>query len=790
MKKFYCFLLMHGMAVAAIAGSSANNTDYAKIEVASAPTVVAKETLRNGMELQVVKTADGTLHKRVIGGFGQEAPKIEVKSRPVVAAAEEAQSTPFYENFESWDGTTYDWIPEGWTDVSKVNPPNTPPADRGINPTWQVESPSWDVSIDGNYFARIANHYYTDKETNTIVNKPQDEWLITPAMTLTEQNWLYFYLCYHPGWVFFDSKNYTFTSLNNVMEVHVSADDGATWDKLWSCLEDAQKYSTNELWSSLASITGTWIPVRLSLEKYSGKTVKIAFRYVGNCGESMVIDAVAVRQPKPQAYYTMPFGSFYSGFDVNQSLPEKNNLLCAPFSRLTFYNCSNIECETFKWTYINDDGESATTEDMDLEVHYEPGIYDVPSLHATTGVGSTSEFKLDCDFIKAGGSNTVETADGKIEYGACNYNSKKGISYYTAGGSFLFGSGSDNFWTSYIGMSGVKVKLTALCNYFPAPTHSYCFNKVWVSAIAFTEPDAVFTLEIKKVLSNGSIDSEPLAIAHCNGSQIVTVKRDGVTYATLPFDLKEYLTVDTGLLMTLKGFDDASTISEFAVLNQYVPNADGSNYAYVVLTGYKDNMTDDLMIPASHIKSSAGALCTSLCFNINANFTWLECNDPYFYAAEGKQSKGLKFYTQFKAEDFKVTGDGVGDWISYKFGAYDEETSRQLLTLTVAENTGHNRQSDVTVSVPGSTCTIQVMQDGPLGGVEAVTCTKSAHFAGDVLEIRGAAGTSVAVYNAMGVKVAEETVESDNASIDASALSPAGLYVLKFSDGTTVKAIK
>ena len=108
----------------------------------------------------------------------------------------------------------------------------------------------------------------------------------------------------------------------------------------------------------------------------------------------------------------------------------------------------------------------------------------------------------------------------------------------------------------------------------------------------------------------------------------------------------------------------------------------------------------------------------------------------------------------------------------------------------MAENTGHNRQSDVTVSVPGSTCTIQVMQDGPLGGVEAVTCTKSAHFAGDVLEIRGAAGTSVAVYNAMGVKVAEETVESDNASIDASALSPAGLYVLKFSDGTTVKAIK
>lgn len=790
MRKIFSLLLMQGVAAVAIAGAPAA-ADRANVKVYEAPEVISTEALGSELRLQVVKLPDGTLRKRVVSAFGSsQQPAVEISPKSVIRAEATAQGVPFHENFESWDGKTYDWIPEGWTDVSKVDPPNVAPEDHGINPTWQVESPSWDVSIDGKYFARIANHYYSDKETGALVNKPQDEWLITPTVRLEEDNWLYFYLCYHPGWVFFNSQNYTFTSLNNVMQVQISDDGGATWTMLWSCLEDAQKYTQRELMNSLASLTGTWIPVRVPLTDYAGKDVKVAFRYVGINGESMVIDAVSIKKPEPQAYYTIPIGSFYSGFDVNQTLPEKSSLLCGPFKPITFYNVSNIDCETFKWEYVDEDGNKAETDAEDLSVTYEPGEYDVPSLTGTAGTNATSTYAIDCDFIRAGGSNAVTTAEGKVEYGACNYNTKKGVGYYNVSGSFLFGTGSDSFWTSYINMDNVKVKLTAICNYFPAPNHSYCFDKVWVSAIAFAKPEAMFSLEIRRVLGNGTIESTPIAVADCRGSDLINTTRDGIIYATLPFDLGRYVTVDTGLFMKLTGFTDAQNVSEFAALSQLVPNADGTNYAYIYLTGYLGDQTDDLLIPASHINSSAGVLNTAMCFNMNANFTWIECNDPYFYAAEQKQSKGLKFYTQFRAEDFTITGDGVGDWITYKFGTYNEETSQQLLTLTVAENTGHNRQSDVSVSVPGSTCVVQVMQDGPLGGVAAVKITKSARFEGENLVLTGAGGTTVAVYNAMGVKLAEQAVEGDNAVVGVPAAASSGLYVLKFSDGTAVKVIR
>ena len=68
--------------------------------------------------------------------------------------------------------------------------------------------------------------------------------------------------------------------------------------------------------------------------------------------------------------------------------------------------------------------------------------------------------------------------------------------------------------------------------------------------------------------------------------------------------------------------------------------------------------------------------------------------------------------------------------------------------------------------------------------------TKSARFEGENLVLTGAGGTTVAVYNAMGVKLAEQAVEGDNAVVGVPAAASSGLYVLKFSDGTAVKVIR
>lgn len=778
LKKTISCLLLQSVAFAALAVSQADAASAIQVIEPVAPKVVSSRDIGNDRVLQMVELPDGRRCRRVVSQFGSSNSQIEAVTPkamlPIKTA--EAESAYFFENFESWDGETYDWIPDGWADISKCDPPSVAPENEGINPTWQVEYPSWDLSIEGKFFARVANNYHSDPVTGALVNEKQDEWLISPSITLNDGEWLYFYLCYHPGWVFFDSQNYTMTSLNNVMEVQVSDDGGKSWTGIWSCLEDAQKYSNSELYASLASITGTWIPVRLSLENYVGKTIKIAFRYVGSNGESMAIDCVTVKKPSPTAHYTIPIGSFYSGYDLNSQLAAKSSVLTSPFSEVTFYNASNVDCVDFKWTYTTDGSSTKQSTEMDLMAEYRPGEYSFPSLHAEAGNGTTSDFTMRRDFLKVGGTLG--------DFGAGNYDTNKGISHYLVGGKYLFGTGSDSFWTNYIGMEGVDVKLTAICNYFPKPAHSYCFGRVWVNANVTATDGALFTLKAFRVV-DGTIESDPFAVAVCDGSQIQSVISGGKRLSALPFDFGRTITVDTGVFLKLTGFDDAVNVQDFVVLNQNTPNPEGSNYAYVFLTGYKDGMTDDLLIPASHINSSVGPLCTAFCFNLDANFTWLECSDPTFYAGELKQSKGLKFYTEYRADDFTIEGDGVGDWITYKIGAYNEETHQQLVTFTVADNPGTERESTVEVAVPGSKCIVTISQDAA-SGVAAVDAARKLAVENGAIVVSGACGEQLAIYNTLGILVLHTDITSESDAVATGNL-PAGIYVARLSSGASIK---
>lgn len=788
LKQNISILLLQCMAVVAYAGVPVKAPSLEVIEPVN-PSVVAEKQSENGMRLQIVEMPDGRKCKRVVPQFGTNKNQIEEISHRIVSVREESGESDvfFYENFESWDGETYDWIPVGWSDISKMNPPSVAPEDQGINPTWQVEYPSWDLSIEGKFFARIANNYHSDPETGQIVNEAQDEWLITPAISLIEGEWLNFYLCYHPGWVFFNTNTYKFDALNNVMEVHVSDDGGETWTQLWTCLEDAYTYSQKELYSSISSITGTWIPVRLSLEAYKGKTIQIAFRYVGNCGESMAIDCVSVKKPNPTALYTMPIGSFYSGYDSDFNLSSRSKVLTGPFNEVTFYNASNVDCIDFTWSYTTDGENTKLTSDLDLVAEYEPGEYSFPSLLAYAGNGASSTYASSRDVLRVGGSN-VEVEDGVVtEYGACNYDSDKTVSYYTVGNKNLFGTGSDNFWTSYINMEGVTVKLSAICNYFPKPNHSFYFSRMWLNAVANTTANALFQLDVYRVI-DGVIENRPIAQATCSGRDFIARVEGGKRYVTIPFDFGQKITVDTGLFVKLTGFDDTDNVTNFVMLSQYTPNVEGTNYAYIYLTGYKGTQSDDLLMPVSHINSSAGALCTSFCFNMDANFTWLECSDPYLYAGDKSQSKGLKFYTEYRADDFTITGDGVGDWITYRFGNYNEETHQQVVTFTVADNTGAKRASTVKVEIPGSVCNVEITQDAP-AGIEAVNAVEKLVFDGCSIRVHDAEGERVSVYSALGVEVMETVVVGNDVTIATDEL-PAGIYVVRLSDGSTLKIAK
>ena len=750
------------------------------------PSVVKSEKLKSGHELQIVRLSDGSLSKRIVSENSNHMPA----TRMVPQYSSDVKYTaPFVEMFEGYDGETIDWIPEGWQDISKTDPPHVPPTEKALNFTWQVEGRGFDQALEGYYSARVQNSFYSNPENpQELINEPQDEWLITPTVSITENNVLYFYLGYRPGWVFINVDDWAFDQINNIMEVHISEDGGETWRMIWDCLDDAYSYSNAELLESLMSITVWWTPFRIDLSEYAGKDIKVAFRYVGNEGESMRIDAVSIKRPEPQAYYTMPAGAFYNGFAENFKQSPVKSLLYGAYADCTWLNYSNVECENFEWQYTDENGTQEITSDVDLTYYCKPGQYMMPTLMAFAQYADAVSYTMDAEYIQMGGNKVI---DGQ-QYGACNYNIDNSIGAYEMDGIYIFGSGSNDLWTSWAATNkDQEVELAAVANYFEKPNHSYYFTKVWVNAILDATTDVKFKLEALNV-ENGSIDPEPFATATCTANDITFTTVDGNKYATILFDFGKPVTVENGMMLKLSGFSNNASVKEFAVLNQYYPNTDGVNYAYGFLNIREGEEETETLMPASSITTALGSLNTAFCFIIDAEFTWLECNNADIYASYEGSSKGLKFMTDFKTEDFVVEGEGVGEWITYTLGAYDEDAKTQLITFTVAENLEDARSSEVRVKVPGSVKLVNISQDKhpDYDGVdEIVTTSNAAMMIGGNLVVKTFAGEPVKVYNSQGMQVYSQIAAEKEIVIDM-ANCPNGIYFVRFENSEVVKVIK
>lgn len=288
-------------------------------------------------------------------------------------ALDPAPAAPiFRESFEDWDGETTDCLPEGWDEISHADPPHETYHTNGLNITWEIVGQRWaDEPQDGQYYARIENYFYS--ENGLIVNGAQDEWLISPEVEIPDNSQaLYFTLGYHPGWVLCDGKSLDFTSITNVMEVHISRDGGATWQMMWDCLPAARSLSRNELIADLSSTGCIWLPVRIALHDFAGDKIRFAFRYVGKGGASMNIDDVQIRQPQPgeeypefsdtsvkptnfYAHYGIPEGCFYYGDNDDLYLLPGGVILPA-HTDVTFPNDSNVPSDAkFEWTYTDPD---------------------------------------------------------------------------------------------------------------------------------------------------------------------------------------------------------------------------------------------------------------------------------------------------------------------------------------------------------------------------------------------------------------------------------------------------
>ena len=218
---------------------------------------------------------------------------------PVLRVGEEEWSTLFYEDFESWDGETSAWLPEGWT--KQVTNAEQEAMEDGRF-TWHVDTkhPQQTIpnAIEGSKFA-IVYYANTTDENGKKVDLAQDEWLISPVVRLGEDARLDFYLGYSPLFLFdLNNENINWGAMDFVnrkpsttLKVMVSA-DGGEWQEVYDVYDEWSGETFSTLFNSC--FDSSYHPVEIPLSDFAGKEVQVAFRFVGKFGNTMEIDAVRI----------------------------------------------------------------------------------------------------------------------------------------------------------------------------------------------------------------------------------------------------------------------------------------------------------------------------------------------------------------------------------------------------------------------------------------------------------------------------------------------------------------
>ncbi len=270
-------------------------------------TVLKTETLPRGNKMLTVKDAQGRIYRQLVKPTTYKAAAAPA---PVKAASASDDIVTFYEGFENFrEAYGMDWIPGDWTEK---NTPDCVPTEKQLeynaNNSWYVYTSAdyyQDLTTDGKNDCFI--HYAYVDDMLGLKASEQDEWLITPEISLASNETLHF-LLQADYWSVYETDDFDWDKLAypkrdvvNTMKVMLTEDDGANWTEVW----DLEKDVTSKLTDRQCYDKGylSLSRQKADLSAYAGKNVKLAFRYWRAGGErkgnSMIIDSVTISHPSP-----------------------------------------------------------------------------------------------------------------------------------------------------------------------------------------------------------------------------------------------------------------------------------------------------------------------------------------------------------------------------------------------------------------------------------------------------------------------------------------------------------
>ncbi len=752
------------------------------------------------------------------------------KSRTAKSVAEAATrgayvaaDTVMWESFESWDGSAFNYIPEGWTEFAASD--SYVKADYGYNPTWsvyQTDGYNAPYATDGQYVGMISYGYDLYDEDSVLVQAApeQDEWLVSSAVSaIASTHYLSFNLGYSPISMhyFMNGADFDvdFTRKSFDLEILVTtstrrpSNDVADYVSVFK-LSDVIANEIKEVGTDSVSISKlmsfTWHSFNLPLKQFAGEDIRVAFRYTGKNGGTVLLDAVRVSDLLPMAKYAVPEGAFFYGFSQEHYVvgQQQASAVLLPADRQSVWmNTSNSDSRTYEWAYFQDgDADSVPSgvfkeKNLVLPAHNACEMMYMPILTAT-GENRSNEFTKTGVF-KYGGNTAMTYGDIAVVHGAGNYDLTKGHWTAPLDGSnsrFLFGTGSESFWTQH--NSNLTGKVTGVANWYEQPASPYIISRIWLPLAQFNSvtTNIKFNCTIYKCRINdeGILETTDEVIANTSTTS-KSVKENQVNGSyNMVFDFENPVVIDQPVLIYIDGFQNTNLLT-IAPLAQALGHDSGVNYALISLETKNKSYW---MAPLENIITNAdgvGNAATSFCISSNAVYPYLYSKEGYAFAAENAGGeKTFECDTYFAPDTWTV--EGMPAWAKFD-KIVDEATSSVKVKFTVealpADVTG--RSANVKVVSECNEMTFTLLQGDKAVAIEGVDAAKTvmARMADNTIQLDYTSDiTSVAVFNAAGSLVKSASLPaSGSATLDASDLTR-GTYIIRFGGKThpVVKVVK
>jgi hypothetical protein len=723
----------------------------------------------NERTVEVVRTPEGRLIKRFADNKRFTSHKLIKKGAKtsLPSLRNDEISYTLFESFENWDGTQ-SWLPENWTWESKTgitrDNPNyitwfTTTSFMGTKPT------------DGKHYEWIGFDF----------EQPQDEWLISPALIPQSNDALFFDANFTPFWMFYDleAEQINYENPVSFLQALISTDNGENWTSLWKATDDYLQYTPKELFDFFSN--PEWHEIKIALNHYTGKTVKIAFRYKGLFGDTNGLDRISVsaeRPPKdPAASYAVPQGFFLAGLNP-EGMGLRGVMFAPAYFPVTWYNTSS-DANSFHWEMptIYGSEKYAATEENPSARYIQDGYY-FPILTVGWGDKLSEPYSWQGETPNSLYGKHVFFAGGKIAehtgiegLGVGNFNLINNIAVYRFSESdYLFGTNRSD------SIDGVAER-------FDKPSQPYVLHGVNIATANFKAPAGTqLHLIVHRIIDDSLADTIAAA------TWVADENINEPEFFNLPFKLNDLL-IDDAVLIELTGFYGKQGVS-LACFSEVFHQNKEENKAYVFAFA-KGKRT---LLEPNEILSEENY--TSLCFSLDMTYSFVGPSnmDYSFIAGPESGSKTFDMVTYYPSSNWSVISK-IPEWLTLNIVAESNEKGLPQIGFTVSElpEGFERRYVDVVISDnKGGTCTFEIVQDLFTGirSLQAGFSIKAINR-GDFFELTypGEWFDRADIYTVSGQKTASYILPSDGRfNLPASAMNR-GVYILRFS-GKTTETIK